>query len=390
MNRKDYLLIKSKPKYYLFLCFYFLVYPFCKLLYGRKRNWLVCERGNDAQDNGYVFFKYLVKQHPEIKPVYLIKKESKDCNKVDGLGKVVEFGSIKHLLMCIGYPVKISSHLFGYSPWVQLSLYYRRHKTHDKHVFLQHGIIKNMHEGLCADVCKSLDLFVCGAKTECEYIINEFHYYNHVPQYTGLARYDNLFDFENKNQILFMPTWRAKLTGLKGKEFIESEFCKNWIELCNSKELINKCKEKGLTIKFYLHYSLQRYSNLFKDNEVIKVVLFGQEKVQTLLKESKLLVTDFSSVFFDYAYMQKPVIYFQFDENTFYDEHYTKGYFDYRENGFGPVYLKTKDVINHIVSYIDNGYVVEPLYLSRMQSFFKYRDQHNCDRIFDAIIKQQF
>ena len=387
MNKKDYLLIKSKPKYFLFMCFYYLAYPFCKLLYGKKRNWLVCERGNDAQDNGYVFFKYLVEKHPEIKPVYLIKKASKDYNKVDGLGKIVEFGSIKHLLMCIGYPVKISSHLFGYAPWVQLSLYYRRHKTHDKHVFLQHGIIKNMHEGLCADVCKSLDLFICGANPEYEYIFNEFHYHNDVPQYTGLARYDNLFNFENKNQILFMPTWRTKLSGMKDEEFIETEFYKNWIELFSSRELINKCKEKGLTIKFYLHYSLQKYSHLFKDNEVVKVVLFGQEIVQTLLKESKLLVTDFSSVFFDYAYMQKPVIYFQFDENTFYDEHYTKGYFDYRDVGFGPVYLKAKDVINHIISYIDNSYVVEPLYLSRMQSFFKYRDQHNCDRIFNAIIK---
>ena len=157
--KKDYLKIKSKAKYCIFLIAYFLLYPLCKLFYGRRNNWIICERGNDAQDNGFVFFKYLRENHPEIRPTYLIRKASPEFAKVSAIGNVVEFGSLKHFLMVIGCPVKISSHLFGYAPWIQLFTYYRRNKTYDKHIFLQHGIIKNFHEGLCGDVCKSLDLW---------------------------------------------------------------------------------------------------------------------------------------------------------------------------------------------------------------------------------------
>ena len=76
-QKSEYLRIKSKPKYFVFMALYFVLYPICKILYGRKRNWLVCERPDEAQDNGFIFFKYLIENHPEIKPVYLIDKKSK-------------------------------------------------------------------------------------------------------------------------------------------------------------------------------------------------------------------------------------------------------------------------------------------------------------------------
>lgn len=43
--------------------------------------------------------------------------------------------------------------------------------------------------------------------------------------------------------------------------------------------------------------------------------------------------------------MHKPIIYYQFDEDTFYDEHYTREYFDYRRDGFGDVDIKVEEVV---------------------------------------------
>ena len=88
----------------------------------------------------------------------------------------MEFGSFKHFLLMIGVPTKISAQLFGNSPWIQSSIYYRRHKTRHKHIFLQHGATKNDIPGFYGSVCKSLDLFVCGAKPEYEYIRDIFDY----------------------------------------------------------------------------------------------------------------------------------------------------------------------------------------------------------------------
>ena len=117
----------------------------------------------------------------------------------------------------------------------------------------------------------------------------------------------------------------------------------------------------------------------------MKIVNFGEEAVQDLLKESKILITDFSSVYFDFGYMNKPVVYFQFDESTFYDEHYTKGYFDYRRDGFGDVCLKTDETVNSIIKIIDNKFDAEKKYLDRMNTNFVYRDNKNCERIFNCI-----
>ena len=383
-NSQEYLQIKSKIKYFLFLCIYFLLYPLCKIIYCRKNNWLICERGTDAQDNGFVFFEYLVKEHPEINCVYLIKRESAEFNKVQRIGKVVEFGSLRHFLMTIGFPVKISSHLYGYAPWRAMALYFRRNKTHDSHIFLQHGITKNDHKGLYGDACKSLSLFICGAKPEYDAIYSSFHYKNNVPQYTGFARYDLLMNSHKKNQILIMPTWRAELSKSSESDFLLSDYYNSWNGLLNNNEFIDLCTTNGISVKFYLHFSMQKFSSLFK-SEHIKVVKFGEETVQNLLKESALLITDFSSVYFDFGYMLKPVVHYQFDEDTFYDKHYEKGYFDYRRDGFGDVCTNSSSLIDSIKKTIQSNFVIEEKYKMRIERFFLYRDNKNCERIYNCI-----
>lgn len=155
--------------------------------------------------------------------------------------------------------------------------------------------------------------------------------------------------------------------------------------MIKNEDLIQCCKKNNLTIKFYLHYSLQKYSHLFKSNDVVKIVLFGEEVVQDLLKESRLLVTDFSSVYFDFGYMRKPVVHFQFDESTFNDEHYTKGYFDYRRDGFGDICLTVDGTVDSIIKVIQNNFDVEEKYLKRMNANFAYRDNKNCERIYNRI-----
>lgn len=384
-NLNEFIKIQSKTKYFIFLCLYFFLYPICFILFGRKNNWLLCERGIDAQDNGYFFYKYLRENHPEINVVYIIKKNSPDFRKIASLGRVVEFGSIKHFLMMIGYPVKISSQLYGYSPWVQSTLYYRRHKTHHKHIFLQHGIIKNLHQGLFSDVCKSLNLFVCGAEPEYHFIVDEFKYHNEVPQYTGLPRYDYLDDSKCSKQILFMPTWRVLLSGATDEAFLKSTFYKNWNQLINNHTLSEFCIKNGIIIKFYLHHCMQPYSHLFKSNNVVKVIMFGEEDVQKLLKESLLLITDFSSVYFDFAYMHKPMIYFQFDEISFNNEHYAKGYFDYRKNGFGDVVTTIDDLEKSFINLASHNFAMPDKYKIRTNSFFTIEKGHNCERVFQRI-----
>ena len=81
-----------------------------------KDLWIVSERGIDARDNGYHFYKYLKSAHPEINAVYIISKDSPDRKKVVEFGNLVEYGSFKHYLSFILAKVKVSTHIDGYSP----------------------------------------------------------------------------------------------------------------------------------------------------------------------------------------------------------------------------------------------------------------------------------
>ena len=60
---------------------------------------------------------------------------------------------------------------------------------------------------------------------------------------------------------------------------------------------------------FYPHIEFQRYIDTFKDGERVKIVTFNDSTVQNLLIKSDVLITDFSRVFFDYGYMEKPMIF---------------------------------------------------------------------------------
>lgn len=55
-----------------------VLYPVGRLLYRNKSIWLISERGTDARDNGYHFFRYLREKHPEIECYYVITKDSPD------------------------------------------------------------------------------------------------------------------------------------------------------------------------------------------------------------------------------------------------------------------------------------------------------------------------
>ena len=78
--------------------------------------------------------------------------------------------------------------------------------------------------------------------------------------------------------------------------------------------------------------------------------------------------------------MKKPVIYYQFDLKKFRKDHYQQGFFDYDKMGFGPVCTTE----NKLISALKN---IENDDNRNVDEFFKYHDFHNCERIYQEIIK---
>jgi len=85
--------------------------------------------------------------------------------------------------------------------------------------------------------------------------------------------------------------------------------------------------------------------------------------------------------------MKKSVIYFQFDKEHFFKYHYQKGYFNYKNMGFGKVCEITDDVITQIEEIISRDLQINDFYLKRTQDFFPLHDMQNCQRIYNEIVK---
>ena len=366
-----------------------LAYPLGRLCYRDKHIWLVGERPNQAQDNGYHFFRYLKTHHPERRTYYVITKDSPRSPTLAEIGETVCYGSFRHWMMCFGCEALISTHLWSLFPtdaWRYKEFLSRHRPKGQKRVFLQHGVISADIPSLYSARTK-VDLFICGAKPEYDYVREHFHYKNNEVVYTGLARYDALHDFTVKKQILIMPTWRTWLKDL-GTELKDSEYIRQWNQVITDDAFIKAAKETGYRIIFYPHPNMQRNRDCFVSKDEALIIADEQVyEIQTLLKESALLITDFSSVFFDFAYMRKPMLFFQFDKERHAAEHYHKGYFDYERDGFGKVAYTAPELVAAFKDIMAGDVVLNEEFNRRIDRFFPLFDKNNSERIYREIEK---
>lgn len=349
--------------------------------------WLVSERGTDARDNGYFFFKYLCEKQKNIRSFYVIDTKSPDYEKVKELGPTIEYQSFQHFVAMLRANYLISSHVMGFTPEPEVFSILQKHHILDlrgKKIFLQHGIIKSDIEGLKYPKVK-MNLFVCGAYEEYHYIHDTYGHPEGVVQYTGLARYDTLTNECMRKQILVMPTWRKWLNSLSEQEFVKTEYYRQYSELINNQTIHKWLEHNQYVMVFYPHYEMQKFVHLFRTNSpYVQIGQFENYDVQTLLKESKLLITDYSSVYFDFAYLNKPILYLQFDQRQFYESHYGKGYFD--EEKFGPICNSQEEILQHL-NLLDYDLFEQSDYSRNQKVFFGSNVGNCCENIYQAILK---
>lgn len=357
-----------------------------------KDLWLISERKTDARDNGYHFFKYMCENHSEINCAYVIEKTSPDYEKVAALGRVIEPGSFEHYIAFACSVVKISTHLMGPAPdTYRFAVLDRVFKlVRGKKAIIRHGIAFNTLPGLFYPKAR-VDLLVCTAQGEYEDMEANYGHKKGVVQRLGLCRYDRLLEpHEVKRQILVMPTWRTYLSEANEDEFKNTDYYRDFNSLITNERLLKLLDEYDYEINLYLHYELQKYSDLFEQkSDRVHVLKMADSDVQDLLMKSALLITDFSSVYFDFTYMNKPILYWQFDEDLYYKTHYQRGYFSCREDGFGPVIddNDAEKVIDFIESELKDNMQVMPLYKERADKFFTERTADHCSKTYEAIKK---
>lgn len=372
-----------------FFLFLMAILPAMLYKLHRKHLWLLCEYSMEAQDNAYAFFRYLRKYQPHVDAVYAISSKSPVRESVASIGAIVPYGSFLHWIYYLAAEVNISSQKGG-KPNAAVCYLFEviLGWLKNKRVFLQHGVTKDDLPFLHYDKAK-LSLFCCAALPEYQFVQKTFGYPAKSVQYLGFCRFDDLYNTESDpNLVLILPTWRMWLERECNsiEDFQNSPFFIAWNSLLTDAHFDNLLSKYDKHAVFCVHRNMMRFETCFvSQSNHITVRKWDEVSIPSLLKKASVLVTDYSSVYMDFAYMKKPLVYYQFDMDAYRVGHLPIGYFDYELDGFGPVARCSNEVLTAIAHIFDNRNHMDPLFETRVDRFFTIRDSCNSERTYNAI-----
>lgn len=378
LKNRDTEFLKAFP----FRLAYMLGYPFLK----NRRIWFYMDRPDESDDNGLHLFKYAIKKDDGITRYFILSKDNDDYEEIKKIGKVIPYKSIRHRFLGLFVENIITSHPDNgiiYPFWGGYPYFAGLLKSNN--MFLQHGILKDNISSWLNKSNMNLSLFLVSSTKEFSSIFNHpYNYSEKVVQLKGLPRYDNLKNIEGKKQIIIMPSWRRNLTSKSNEYIQETEYFKRFNSLINNERLIQKAKEYGYEIIFRPHPNVYNFINLYDENDYVKID-YEKTKFQVLFNSGSLMVTDFSSVAFDFAYLNKPVIYYQYAHD--YHFNLEDSFYDYETMGFGEICKREDELVDLIIEYMENDCKIKDMYHKRIDDFFIFKDRNNCKRVHEAIKK---
>lgn len=366
-----------------------------KPLVPRGSIWLIGERPETARDNGRALFAYLRRARPDAAVYYVITAGSPMRVAVEPLGNVVTHSSWRHRILMLHADVLANAYSIKHMvprrwhPGAYMAQ--ATWRIGAVRVYLKHGV--HLSPYALKRATGGYDLVATVGERETVALRETSGYRDQVVQ-TGLARYDALVSpAERSNTILFMPTWRRylvpKLFSGSATSLIAyegSDYQKFVETLLTSPALAQILNDHDLRLQVLPHYNLAAVLNLPPElTERVQLLDAATADIPQLLGSCDLLVTDYSSVQFDVAYVGTPVVYCQFDVQEYTAGHSAFSWFDADRDGFGPVTADAESTVEAIRVYAEKGFVREAVYEERATSIFAHRDDRNCERLVAAI-----
>ena len=205
--------------------------------------------------------------------------------------------------------------------------------------------------------------------------------------YWVFPRYDALEKKEDYREIVIMPSWRRYFHHSTKEKILKSNYFKIYNTLINDHSLIDFCKKHGYKLIFKPHPNVYRFIELFETNDYVTIDSTSNS-YNDIFTHASLIITDYSSIAFDFAYLKKPVIYYHYAKDYHFD--LEESYFDYKTMGFGEVVDNHEELIDLIMEYVENECEMKDQYIKRVDDFFEFNDKNNCKRVYDAIKKMDY
>lgn len=348
----------------------------------QKRVWIYVDSYSVKKDNAYYQFQSDFYRNDGIERWYVIDGTEQYIDELfDEEQKkfIIKYGSRLHKMLYIAAEYILCS-FSDYRPMIPFKNEEEQVMYRDiakaKKIYLQHGVCHaDLRYTQSAERYK-VDKIVVSSQFEKDNFVNNYHYREQDIIPCGMPRYDHI-DRTKKplNRILFAPSWRSYLMGRNnpGKREISesrlynSEYFEKYMKFLTSEELNEILEENDLYLDAKLHQNMRDALQYFE---------FTMPRINLItddvdVADYKLFITDISSYVFDYAYLDRAILYFMPDKEKFDSgmNHYRKLHIPL-EKGFGPVTYEVEEVIDEIKKFIKNDFSFDDIYRNRMESFY--------------------
>ena len=363
--------------------------------------WVFQDRFSRAQDNAEALYRYVMENEVYDKTAFILEEDSSCYQRlrVEGFN-LIPAHTIEHWKILRNCKYFITSHCddFAQYPWTvgQEDKFEINAKVNPlyKLIFLQHGVIRSDLSNWLGK--KDFHKFITSSYYERDSLLT-------IPQYklseeevilTGQARFDYLCDTSTESIITVFPTWRREMRRAARRSFnrrrewfSESPYCNSWIGLLKREELLHLASQHELKIRLVMHYNINPFVDLFKEvlPDAIEVIPYDEvESFAEIVNSSKALITDKSSFSFDFLYLDKPVIYYDFDKSI---EEENLLQIDYSKLGY---YCQDEDeAVEDILNCIKRDFVLDSGKAKDIADFFAFRDRNNSYRIVQEILRSE-
>lgn len=223
-----------------------------------------------------------------------------------------------------------------------------------------------------------IDVFAVTSAFTRKYFSSAFRIPDQKFSIAGYPRTDNLknIKIEKKNtfNVLYIPTYRETL-------YEEKEL----IKLLDIKQFNNFLKK--LNINFYIKLHPQSsLLKIFKTYNESHIKILEISDIYEIMSDFDLLITDYSSIYYDFLLTQKPMILFPIDFGKYTE---TRGFYEdymtfFKEN-MAFTWIELQVMLQQILIHGNDPNIKNRIQLSKL--IYKYEDGKSSQRIVKEIFE---
>ncbi|GLB46931.1 hypothetical protein WR164_09100 [Philodulcilactobacillus myokoensis] len=179
----------------------------------------------------------------------------------------------------------------------------------------------------------------------------------------------------DRKVVLYAPTWR------------DNEFIRNGEYTAKLHLDLNQIKERfgnQVTVLIRTHYLIANQLDLSGYGSTA-INVSDYEDIAELYLVSDVLITDYSSVMFDYSILKRPIIFFAYDIDQYAGD--TRGfYFDFRKQAPGKILTTNHQVINELSNIFNGDWHFDDRYQQFVDRYDRWMDGKSSKRVVEQLL----